>query len=96
MPLWEAATEAGMMTVAFDTLPVELDWVKKGKLYGLIGQKYWGWGYDTTQMIFDAIVNGATFESFTNSGMDIVTSNNVDAMATAWETNDFTQPLPPP
>jgi ribose transport system substrate-binding protein len=96
MPLWEAATEAGMKTVAFDTLPVELDWVKKGKLYGLIGQKYWGWGYDTTQMIFDAIVNGATFESFTNSGMDIVTINNVDAMATAWETNDFTKPLPPP
>jgi ribose transport system substrate-binding protein len=96
MPLWEAATKAGMKTVAFDTLPVELDWVKKGKLYGLIGQKYWGWGYDTTQMIFDAIVNGATFESFTNSGMDIVTINNVDAMAKAWETNDFTQPLPPP
>jgi hypothetical protein len=47
-------------------------------------------------MIFDAIVNGATFETFTNSGMDIVTSNNVDAMSTAWETNDFTKPLPPP
>jgi ribose transport system substrate-binding protein len=96
MPLWEAATTAGMKTVAFDTLPVELDWVKKGKLYGLIGQKYWGWGYDTTQMIFDAIVNGKTYDSFTNSGMDIVTINNVDAMAKAWETNDFTQPLPPP
>jgi ribose transport system substrate-binding protein len=96
MPLWEAATEAGMKTVAFDTLPVELDWVKKGKLYGLVGQKYWGWGYDTTQMIYDAIVNGAVYDSFTNSGMDIVTINNVDAMAEAWETNDFTKPLPPP
>ena len=96
MPLWEAATEAGMKTVSFDTLPVELDWVKAGKLYGLVGQKYWGWGYDTTQMIFDSIVNGATFESFTNSGMDIVTINNVDAMSQAWETVDFTKPLPPP
>jgi ribose transport system substrate-binding protein len=47
-------------------------------------------------MIFDAIVNGKTYDSFTNSGMDIVTINNVDAMAKAWETNDFTQPLPPP
>ncbi|MEN6393253.1 MAG: sugar-binding protein [Anaerolineaceae bacterium] len=96
MPLWEAATKAGMKTVAFDTLPVELEWVKNGMLYGLIGQKYWGWGYDTVQMIYDAIVNGATFESFTNTGMDIVTINNVDAMAEAWETNDFTKPLPPP
>jgi ribose transport system substrate-binding protein len=96
MPLWEAATAKGMKSVAFDTLPVELDWVKKGKLYGLVGQKYWGWGYDTTQMIYDAIVNGKTFDSFTNSGMDIVTINNVDAMAEAWNTNDFTKPLPPP
>jgi ribose transport system substrate-binding protein len=96
MPQWEAATEAGMKSVAFDTLPVELDWVKAGKLYGLVGQKYWGWGYDTTQMIYDLIVNGATYESFTNSGMDIVTINNVDAMAEAWATLDFTKPLPPP
>jgi ribose transport system substrate-binding protein len=96
MPQWEAATAAGMKTVAFDTLPVELDWVESGKLYGLVGQKYWGWGYDTTQMIYDAIVNGATFESFTNSGMDLVTINNVDAMAEAWATNDFTKPLPSP
>jgi ribose transport system substrate-binding protein len=96
MPLWEAATASGMKTVAFDTLPVELDWVKSGKFYGLVGQKYWGWGYDTTQMIYDLIVNGATYESFTNSGMDLVTINNVDAMAKAWETTDFTQPLPPP
>jgi hypothetical protein len=27
--------------------------------------------------------------------MDIVTAKNVDAMAKAWETQDFTQPLPP-
>jgi len=96
MPLWEAATAKGMKTVSFDTLQVELDWVKKGKFYGLVGQKYWGWGDDTTQMIYDAIVNGKVFESFTNSGMDIVTINNVDAMAKAWETSDFTKPLPPP
>jgi ribose transport system substrate-binding protein len=96
MPLWEAATKAGMKSVAFDTLPVELDWVKKGMLYGLVGQKYWDWGYGTVQMIYDLIVNGKTYDSFTNTGMDIVTINNVDAMAKAWETNDFTQPLPPP
>ena len=95
MPLWEEAAQAGMKTVAFDTLPVELDYVKEGLLYGLVGQKYWGWGYDTTQMVYDYIVNGAKFDSFTNSGMDIVTAKNVDAMATAWETSDFTQPLPP-
>ncbi|NOZ29015.1 MAG: substrate-binding domain-containing protein [Chloroflexi bacterium] len=95
MPLWEEAAKAGMKTVAFDTLPVELEYVKEGLIYGLIGQKYWGWGYDTVQMIYDYIVNGKQFEPFTNSGMDIVTAKNVDAMIEAWETMDFTKPLPP-
>jgi ribose transport system substrate-binding protein len=97
MPLWEEAQLSGScMTVSFDTLPVELEYMKEGYLVGLVGQKYWGWGYDTVQMIYDKIVNGKTYDSFTNSGMDIVTPNNVDAMAEAWENSDFSQPLPPP
>ncbi|HIC90311.1 MAG TPA: hypothetical protein EYP04_13040 [Anaerolineae bacterium] len=96
MPLWEEAAKGGMVTIAFDTLPVELEYVKEGLLQGLVGQKYWGWGYDTVQMIYDKIVNGKEFESFTNSGMDIVTAKNVDAMIEAWETKDFTKPLPEP
>ena len=95
MPLWEGAAQAGMQTVAFDTLPVELEYVEEGLLYGLVGQKYWGWGYDTVQMIYDLIVNDAQYDSFTNSGMDIVTDKNVDVMAEAWATQDFTKPLPP-
>jgi ribose transport system substrate-binding protein len=97
MKQWEAAAKAGTLkTISFDTLPVELGFVKDGYVQGLVGQKYWGWGYDTVQMIYDKIVNGKTYDSFTNSGMDLVTVKNVDAMATAWDTMDFTKPLPPP
>lgn len=97
MPLWEqAAKEKRVKTVAFDTLPVELEYMKAGMLQGLVGQKYWGWGYDTIQMLYDRIVHNKEFPSFTNSGMDIVTSKNVDAMIEAWEKRDFTKPLPPP
>ena len=99
MPLFEEAAlrpEGDMKAVAFDTLPVQLEWLKDGLLDGLVGQKYWGWGYDTMYMLYDNVLYGTPFESFTNSGMDIVTINNVDAMARAWETQDFTQPLPPP
>jgi ribose transport system substrate-binding protein len=97
MPLWEAAAESGeLKTVAFDTLPVELEYLKEGLLQGLVGQKYWGWGYDTIQMIYDRIVEGKKFEDWTDSGMDIVTAKNVDAMVEAWETHDFTKPLPEP
>ena len=95
MPLFEDATlNKGMINIAFDTLPVELEWLQDGLLHGLVGQKYWGWGYDTMQMIYDFIVNGATYDDWTDSGMDIVTECNVDAMADMWATSDFTKPLP--
>ncbi|MBI5958250.1 MAG: sugar-binding protein [Chloroflexi bacterium] len=97
MPLFDEATTKGdLKVVAFDTLTIELEWLKSGRLDGLVGQKYWGWGYDTLYMAYDYVINGKTFPSWTDSGMDIVTIKNVDAMFEAWETSDFTQPLPPP
>ncbi len=96
MPLWEQAGLSGKcQTVSFDTLPVELDWMRQGFLVGLVGQKYFGWGYDTVQMIYDKIVSGKKFEPFTNSGMDIVTPKNVEAMQEMFDKVDFTKPLPP-
>jgi ribose transport system substrate-binding protein len=96
MPLFEqAVADNGMKAVAFDTLPIQLEWLQDGLLHGLVGQKYWGWGYDTVYMMYDHALYGTPFENFTNSGMDIVTINNVAEMAQAWETQDFTQPLPP-
>ncbi|NJO05386.1 MAG: sugar ABC transporter substrate-binding protein [Chloroflexaceae bacterium] len=97
MPLWEEATrERGLKTVAFDTLPVQLDLLKDGYLTALIGQKYWDWGYESVQIVYDRIVYNVTFPDFIDTGTDIVTSNNVEAMEQAWRTNDFSRPLPPP
>jgi ribose transport system substrate-binding protein len=97
MKLWEAAALSGKTkTISFDTLPVELAFLKDGYVAGLVGQKYWGWGYDTVQMIYDKIVSGKTFGNFTNSGMDLVTAKNVDAMAMMWAATDFTRKLPSP
>jgi ribose transport system substrate-binding protein len=97
MPLWEdAALNKGLVTIAFDTLPVELEFLQDGYLQGLVGQKYWGWGYDTVQMIYDYIVKGTRYDDWTDSGMDLVTECNVDAMADMWATSDFTKTLPDP
>lgn len=97
MPLWEAATlKGGMKTVAFDTLPLELELLRDGYLAALIGQKYWGWGYDSIQIVYDYVINGKRYPPFIDSGMDIVTRKNVAAMIQAWETNDFSRPLPEP
>jgi len=97
MPLWEKATrERHMKVVAFDTLPVELEFLRDGYLTALIGQKYWGWGADAVQMLYDRLLHGRTYGPFTDSGMDIVTRSNVQAMLTAWKNNDFSHPLPDP
>ena len=97
MPSWEAAAISGRTrTVAFDTLPLELELLRDGYLSGLVGQKYWGWGYDSVQIVYDYVVDGETFPQFISSGMDIVTQQNVEAMIEAWENNDFSQPLPDP
>jgi ribose transport system substrate-binding protein len=97
MPLWEAAAREGRIkTVAFDTLPVELNYLKDGYLSGLIGQKYWGWGYDSVKIVYDQMIQGKTFAPFTDSGTDIVTTANVQAMIDAWEQNDFSRLLPDP
>jgi len=97
MPLWEKASLSGRLkNVAFDTLPVELEWLKDGLLVGLVGQKYWGWGYDTIQMLYDYVAHGKRYPKWVDSGMDIVTIKNVDAMINAWNTHNFTKPLPSP
>jgi ribose transport system substrate-binding protein len=97
MPLWEQASRSGRLkTVCFDTLPFQLELLRDGYLTALIGQKYWGWGYDSIQIVYDAVVHGKQFPPTIDTGMDIVTANNVDAMLRAWETNDFQTPLPPP
>jgi len=41
-------------------------------------------------------VAGKRYPAFIDTGMDVVTRNNVEAMARAWKTNDFSQPLPDP
>lgn len=97
MPLWEdAALHKGMKTIAFDALPVELELLRDGYLSGLLDQKNWFWGYESVQILYDHIVNQKNFPSFVDLGYNIITRNNVDAMLQAWDTNDFTKPLPPP
>lgn len=97
MPLWENASLSGdIVNVVFDTLPVELELLRDGYVDGLIGQKYWGWGYDTIQMIYDYLVHGTRYESWTDSGMDIVTQCNVRVMAQMWADRDFTLTLSNP
>lgn len=90
IPLWKEATLShNMKTVAFDTLPVELELLQDGYLSALVGQKYWGWGYYSIQIIYDHIQNGRNYPPLVDSGIDIVIPENVNGMLRTWEVLNF-------
>ena len=92
---WKKATQNGMLTVSADAFPEELDWIRAKKLYAAIDQPYWGWGYDTVQMMYDYMVYGKKFEKYTYVKPNIITLKNVNAYQDMVKKNDYSTPLPP-
>jgi ribose transport system substrate-binding protein len=95
LPNWKTAAKGKLKTVSYDTLPFELELMSQGYISALIGQKYFGWGYDTTNMMFDHVKSGLAVEPFIDSGFDVVCPNNVEDMQSKWHAKDFRRPLEP-
>jgi ribose transport system substrate-binding protein len=74
--------------IAFDALPEELDYVRQGYAQVLIGQKLWGWGYESIHMLKE-IKEGKQLPPVIDSGVDIVTNENVEEYAVKWKTGKF-------
>ena len=84
-----AAKKPGQLTVvAFDALPEELEYVRQGYVQVLLGQKLWGWGYESVRSLL-AIKDGKTLQTIIDSGLDVVTKENVEEYAQKWKTGKF-------
>jgi len=59
--------------VSYDTLPQQLQWVKEEIVYGLVGQKYYSWGYQGVSVLYNIIKNNKQYPDFVDLGVDIVT-----------------------
>jgi ribose transport system substrate-binding protein len=71
--------------ISFDTIQPALDLLREGKVTVLLGQKYFGWGSETVQILYD-IKHGKNPPSpIVDSGVDVVTKENVDAYAATWK-----------
>ena len=77
-----------MTVVAFDALPEELDYIRQGYVQVLLGQKLWGWGHESMRMLRE-IKAGKKVPEINDSGVDIVTKENVEAYAEKWKTGKF-------
>ncbi len=96
MPMWEKASKAGTIkTVAFDTLPFQLAMLKEGRVNALIGQKYYGWGADSVDIVYRHLKENRPYQSFTDSKFDVVCADNVDAVQAMWDSQDFSKAIAP-
>jgi ribose transport system substrate-binding protein len=95
MPKWKSAAKGKLKTVSYDTLPFQLELMQQGYVSALIGQKYFGWGYDSVLLMYEHITHDQDIASFVDSGFDVVCPNNVDDMASKWKAADFTEALAP-
>ena len=72
--------------VSIDTLPLPLNYVKKGEVKALVGQDYFGWGYESVRMLLDYAKDGKKpATTAVRAKVDIVTKENADAFGKIWQ-----------
>ena len=69
----------GTYVVAFDTIQPAPELLKAGKVQILVGQKYFGWGEEPVKMLAGIKAGRMPTATITDSGVDIVRADNVDA-----------------
>lgn len=71
--------------ISFDTNPPAPDLLKEGKVQVLLGQKYFGWGSETVKLLYDIKHGRMPAQKIIDSGVDIVTKDNVDQYVENWQ-----------
>jgi ribose transport system substrate-binding protein len=91
MPQLAAAARSGAVkAVSWDTLPSQCRALVEGTVQGLIGQKYFGWGYDAVGILYDIVRFGLTVPPFVDSGFDLVTTTEqAEQLIDMWTRQDF-------
>ena len=71
--------------ISFDTISPALDLLREGKVQVLLGQKYFGWGSESVRLLRDIKQGKHPASPIIDSGVDIVTKENVDAYEQQWK-----------
>jgi ribose transport system substrate-binding protein len=71
--------------VSMDPLELPIQYVKRGQVQVLVGQPYYGWGYESVRLIIDKLHNNVTPDSpMVFAEFDIVTESNADEYLENW------------
>jgi ribose transport system substrate-binding protein len=71
--------------ISFDTIQPALDLLREGKVTVLLGQKYFGWGSESVKLLYDIKHGTMPASPIIDSGVDVVTKENVDDYVTKWK-----------
>jgi ribose transport system substrate-binding protein len=71
--------------ISFDTISPALDILREGKVQVLLGQKYFGWGSESVRLLRDIKQGKTPPAAIIDSGVDVVTKDNVDAYERQWK-----------
>ena len=71
--------------ISFDTINPALDLLREGKVQVLLGQKYFGWGSESVQLLYDIKNGKKPATPIIDSGVDVVTRDNVEQYAQLWK-----------
>ncbi|WP_437591631.1 substrate-binding domain-containing protein [Sorangium sp. So ce1000] len=87
------AKEKTIHSVAFDTLPEYMDRMRAGYVDVLLGQKLFGWGYDTVMLAYDLVTTNRQVSAFTDAGWYVVCPNNLEEFERNTQAMDYRTPL---
>jgi ribose transport system substrate-binding protein len=72
--------------VSMDPLRLPLQYVKEGQVQVLVGQPYYGWGYESVMMLFNKVHKGEDPPAVMNyAEFDIVTQENAAEFEANWD-----------
>ena len=71
--------------ISFDTIDPALDLLREGKVQVLLGQKYFGWGAEPVKILYQIKQGKMPPSPVIDSGVDVVTRENVDQYAEQWK-----------
>ena len=80
-----AVDPAKTKVISFDTIQPGLDLLREGKVTVLLGQKYFGWGSESVKLLYDYKHGKTPPSPIIDSGVDVVTRENVDDYAARWK-----------
>jgi ribose transport system substrate-binding protein len=71
--------------ISFDTIDPALDLLREGRVQVLLGQKYFGWGAEPVKILHGIKQGKMPPSPVIDSGVDVVTRDNVDQYAEQWK-----------